>query len=165
MTLRITLVLRLTICWDVLKSDRGPPRFAHGTGYARSAGREESPCVYPPKHPRTHPQMRESAQGRYAVSRTRQKAGNSRKHRFRPAPAFKAQFARMGEFAPPASFSLLHRARRVFSFSSPRKRENGGCSPKTRRPGGSPSRPRGANPDRDQTSRPPAGGPPSRKDI
>ena len=47
---------------------------------------------------------------------------------FRPAPVLWAKFARMGKFSPPASFSLLDRARPVFSFSAPRKRENGGCS-------------------------------------
>ena len=46
---------------------------------------------------------------------------------FRPAPVLWAKFAHVGKFSPLASFSLLDRARPVFSFSAPRKRENGGC--------------------------------------
>ena len=105
--------------------------------------------------------MRRSAPARYAVKRTRQKIGNSNGHRFRPAPAFWAKFARTGKFSPQRLFSFGPCTAR-FLFSAQPKRENGGCiaqpsswlksTPPVRattkpRPKGGlpPSRPRGAD--------------------
>ncbi len=102
----------------------------YGADQARSAGREESPCVYPSNFPRT-------------LQSKRHISASSKK-----------------------SFSLLDRARPVFSFSALRKRENGGCIPQhgqspcvVPRPaaGHSP-----APPPWGEIPRPPAGGPPER---
>lgn len=50
---------------------------------AKRGKRSLGPCVKDAKQPRRHQQMRRSANGRYAVSRTRQRGGNSNWHRFR----------------------------------------------------------------------------------
>ena len=98
-------------------------------GYARSAGREESPCVYAPKQPRKQSQLRQSAPARYAVRRTRQKTGNSRRQRLRTTPVSWAKFDPCGQILAPRSLFSLDRARPVSLFSRKReKREMGGAS-------------------------------------
>ena len=102
-----------------------PPLFPPGTGQARSVGREASPCVQAPKHPRTHPQMRERAHGRYAVSRTRQKTSNSRKHRLRRPQSLGAICPKGRIRAASVFFSFGPCKARFLFFFARKKRKRG----------------------------------------
>ena len=92
---------------------------------AKRGKRRKGPCVKDAKQPRWYSLLRQSANGRYGVRRSRQKTGNSHWHRFRPAPVFWAKFARMGKFSPHVFFSFGPCTARFLFFSGEKKRKWG----------------------------------------
>ena len=92
---------------------------------------------------------------RYTVKRTRQKAARVLWAPVQTSPRTLGEICPHGQILAQSLFSLLDRARPVFSFLRTRRKEKmGGASPDTPGPGVSSSRPRGADSEGIQIPRP-----------